>query len=95
MNEIQDVRWYPVPDEVVELFDDKIVSEQCRDKCIKSLFKAKRAIYYGREARKAERKAWQLIYDLYPDLEGKNLTFEFYKRAVRLKLDKAPEGLQI
>lgn len=72
-------KWHPVPEEVSDLFDDKWVSEQCRDYCIKSMFRAKRAIYYGRLAKKAERKAWELVYELYPDMRGESLTFEFGK----------------
>lgn len=77
--------WKPVPEEISDLFDDAEVSEQCRDLCVASFWKAKRAIMYGREARKSRRKAWQLVYDLYPELEHANLEYNFKERAVRVK----------
>ena len=37
-----------VPEEIREIFDEGLAAEVCRDKCLNSLFKAKRAIYYAK-----------------------------------------------
>jgi hypothetical protein len=79
-----DMKWYPVPEEIADLFDDAAVSEECRDQCIGSFFKAKRAIYYGTLARKTRRKAWALVRELYPELNAESISYNFERRAVTL-----------
>jgi hypothetical protein len=56
-----------VPDELVDLMVEWAVCIQCRDECIKSIFKARRAIYYGKLAEKANRKFWKMVNELYPE----------------------------
>ena len=58
-----------VPEEMVELMEEYQVFNECRDQCINSFFKAKRAIYYGKQAKKAERKFWSMAYKLYPQVK--------------------------
>lgn len=84
----EELAWRKVPEEICDLFDDADVSEQCRDVCVQSWFRAKRAIYYGRCAVKARRKAWELIYELYPDMKGHSIQFRGDKRGVRFMDDK-------
>lgn len=59
---------FPVSDEIKELFADSKSAFACRDQCIVSMFKAKRAIYYGKEAEKAKDKAISLCRQLWPEL---------------------------
>ena len=66
---------YKVTEEIAELFLEGNAAEDCRDAAVESLFFSKRAIEYGKTARRAFEKAWNLIYDLYPELRGKGLTF--------------------
>lgn len=69
---------FPVSEEIVDLFDEYSVCIDCQNACLRSFFKTKKAIYYGKQARKAKRKAWKLIYKLYPDLKNeKELTYSF------------------
>ena len=60
---------YRLPAELIELGDEFIAAIECRDKCIKSFFKAKKAIFYQKEATKIKKKFWTLIYELYPTVK--------------------------
>ena len=53
-----ETKTFPVPEELKELMIEYHAAQGCRDKCISSLFKAKKAIYYGKQAYKAQRKFW-------------------------------------
>ena len=55
-----------VPEEVRELFDEVVACNQCRDVCIRSVFKARRAIYYAKKAVRANAAAWQKVHELWP-----------------------------
>lgn len=55
-----------VPEEVRELFDEVLACNQCRDECIRSVFKAKRAIYYAKKAVRANTDAWRKVRELWP-----------------------------
>jgi len=50
--------------------DEYVVCVDCRDACIRSIFKTKRAIYYGKQGEKARRKFWGLARELHPNLKG-------------------------
>ena len=56
-----------VSEEIRELFDETISAGFCRDRCILSIFKAKRAIYYAKKSLQANRKAWTLVHQIYPE----------------------------
>ena len=58
-----------VPEEVRELFDEVAACNQCRDVCIRSVFKAKRAIYYAKKAVRANEDAWRKVRELWPQTE--------------------------
>ena len=61
-----------VPEEMQELMMDWRVAIECRDKAIASMFRAKRAIYYGKLAAKANDDFWEMARALYPETaEGK------------------------
>ena len=61
----------PVSEEIVDLFDMGTAAEECRDICVKSVFRTRRAIFYGKQAIKHRRDAWKLISELYPELTGR------------------------
>lgn len=82
---------YPVPEETQLLFLDYQSAVDCRDKAINSVFRAKRAIYYGREARIALAEFWNQIYDLYPDLKNKSIAFDHALKTIVLKTDPTTE----
>lgn len=77
---------YPIPEELQEIFMDFLSAQACRDQAIKSVFRAKRAIYYAKEAIKARSKFWLGVYEIYPDLKGKEL---YYGLDSGLRLDEA------
>jgi hypothetical protein len=66
-----------VPEEMRDLMDEWLVCIKCRDQAIESIFKAKRAIYYGKQAMKANRKFWEMAGDLYPEVSGAKWSYNF------------------
>jgi hypothetical protein len=57
----------PVSQEISELFDEAEGARICRDKCVASVFKAKRAIWFARRDVECRRQAWALVYELWPE----------------------------
>jgi hypothetical protein len=55
-----------VPAEVREMFERAIALTQCRDECIRSVFKARRAIYYAEKAVRTNNEAWRLVKAIWP-----------------------------
>ncbi len=78
-----DKKEYEVPDEIKELFLDHLVALGCRDKCIQSCWRAKRAIYYGKIAEQALAKAWCLFGEIYPETKNKPMTYERNSQTVK------------
>ena len=74
-----------IPEELHELMLDHITAIKCRDQAIKSLFKAKRAIYYGKEAEKAKREFWNKVYELYPELDDSEMVYKFNEMELHWK----------
>ena len=72
-----DLKEFPVPDELKELMLDYKVGIACRDKAITSWFTAKRAIKYGKNAEKARLKFWTMLDVLYPEISEKKLTVKY------------------
>lgn len=68
---------FDVSEEIIDLFDEVAVCNKCKDQCISSIFRAKRAIWYGKQAEKAGRKAWKLIVSLHPELSGKGASYSY------------------
>lgn len=83
------MKTYPVPEEIIDLFREHYAAENCRNICAKSLFKAKRAIYYGKVALKARHKAYALLYKLYPFSEKTNWTIDFVDGVLKIPEEKA------
>lgn len=75
---------YPISEEIVEMFDRSIVATECRDSCIKRFFGWKRAAHYGLEATKWKRKAWNAIYEVYPELRSKTISHRQGESFVRV-----------
>ena len=64
-----------VSEEIQELLDEVVACTQCRDACINSVFKAKRAIYYAKQAERAKTKAWALVTELWPEVRTGNWSY--------------------
>lgn len=71
-----------VPDEMKDLMLDWLVCSRCRNEAIVSVFRAKRAIYYGKQAEKANIKFWKLVKELHPETITGNWTYSFKKEAL-------------
>ena len=78
-------RELPVPEEVHDLFLEHKVSIACRDRAIESLWKAKRAIMYGKQAELSLRKAWLMVRELYPKEYEDGLQYSYDERKLRAK----------
>ena len=65
-----ETKTFPVPEELKELMIEYHAAQGCRDKCISSLFKAKKAIYYGKQAYKAQRKFLDKARKIYPEINN-------------------------
>jgi len=66
-----------IPDELKELMLDWKVSIDCRDRAIASVFKAKRAIYYGKLAERANQKFWRKLHELHPETKDGRWIYSF------------------
>jgi hypothetical protein len=71
-----------VPEELRDLMDEWKVCTGCRDACISSVFKAKRAIYYGKQAEKANRKFWAMAHELYPEMKEGKFSYSFKTQTI-------------
>jgi len=85
--EVNKMESLKVPEEIREIFDDGLAAQNCRDECINSLFKAKRAIYYSKKHLQANRKAWELIFEVWPELKGKYCSYSYRSGLVTIKDD--------
>ena len=75
---------YKITEEIMELFDEVDQLSILRDKCVESFFKTRKAIYYAKRAAKAQRKAWKLVFELYPELP-ENAAYRMGKDFVYIK----------
>lgn len=74
---------YDLPEEIHEIFLEGQAAEECRDKCIQSYFRAKRAIYYGKEAKRAYDKAWKMINELWPETQKGKWQYNFRDKQLK------------
>lgn len=65
-----------LPQEIIDLADSYFAAIHCRDHCIQSIFKAKKAIFYQKQAEKFRKKLWTLIDELYPETVNGNWTYD-------------------
>lgn len=64
-----------LPEEIRDLFDQAEGARLCRDKAIRSVFSARRAIWYARQDIGCRRKAWALVMDLWPQTRRGNWVY--------------------
>ena len=67
---------HPLPQIVIDKFDDYEAALVARDEVLKSIFKFqyKKAVYYGRIAEQCRRKFWVMVQETYPEI-GTQLTY--------------------
>lgn len=82
---------YDVSEEMKDLMVEFQVAEECKEKAIKSVFRARRAIYYGKVADKARRKFWKLVRELYPNLRDDDISYHFTDQILTITTDDVPD----
>lgn len=75
MTEEQNEKRYKVPEEITHQFDVLMGLQALRDRYIMRMFGYKRARLLAIEAETANRKAWNAIHELYPELRNKKLQY--------------------
>lgn len=69
---------YEIPQEIKDLFEEADALEDCRDASVRNFFGYRRAIKYSKESVRKSRKAWNMIYEIYPELRNKKLTYSWH-----------------
>jgi len=77
---------YEIPEETKDIFDTYTSALECRDECIRSVFKANRAIKYGKKAEKARIEFWRQVSALHPTLK-KPLEYNIEKGVITVAKD--------
>jgi hypothetical protein len=68
---------YKIPAELDEIMEESQAAEEAMKTAVKGFFKyqLRNAITLGKISRKKSHEFWAGVYDLYPELEGKKLTY--------------------
>ena len=72
----------PLSEEILDLFDKAQGLNELRDKYTKLPFGHNKAVKCTIANRKARRKAWNMIYKLYPDLMDKEAYIDFDRQSI-------------
>jgi hypothetical protein len=72
-----------IPREIQKLFEEAEACRICRDQAIKYSFSAKRAIFYAQRAVSLNRKAWNMIYELWPEVRLGKWSYSLDNRVIR------------
>lgn len=73
---------YDIPEELMELQYQRQAAEKLRDLYVKLPFGFKKAKKCALDAVRAQSEFWHRVPQLYPELEGKNLTAELNERYI-------------
>ena len=82
----------PLTQEILDIGDDYLAAIECRDHCIKSIFKTKKAIFYQKQASKILEKFWDLIHELYPQTRFEEWSYSYQDRCLYLNEEDKDEG---
>ena len=66
---------YPIPEEVIDLWDKKVAAENMRDIMVKLPFGFKKARRCALDAQTFRRKFWHKVRCMYPELDDNSLAF--------------------
>ncbi|MCE5226143.1 MAG: hypothetical protein LLG05_09845 [Porphyromonadaceae bacterium] len=68
---------YAIPGELDEVMEEALAAEEARDSAVKGFFKfqVRNAVMLGKISRAKKAEFWKGVYDLYPDLNGKKLSY--------------------
>jgi len=66
---------------------DSIAAEDARDSAVKGYFKfqVRNAVYLSRLSREYRDEFWNKVYELYPDLKGKTLSYKINEKIISVK----------
>ena len=64
---------YKITEEIVDIFDESSACANLSERCINIFFYTRKAIKLKKKSIKLDRKGWELIFDLHPELQGKDL----------------------
>lgn len=74
---------YKIPEGLAIFMDKKLAAELLMDKSIKSPWGFRRAKRCAREIQYFQRKFWEGVYELYPELKGKiNMIYKTHEKIV-------------
>jgi hypothetical protein len=77
---------YALPQDIKDLFKEsyafRISAERFKDSLFGSYKKTIKAL---KQSINIERKAWDMIYNLYPELKGKNLSYNYIPQTLVIK----------
>ena len=79
------VKTYEVPEELKELMIEYVALEECRNKAIESMFKARKAIYYSKRMVRIGIKFWAQVKILHPHSVGEKLTYHYDDQVVKVR----------
>ena len=77
---------YKITEEICELFSESQDAKLCMESAVGSVWGTRRAIAFARKTREKTTSAWELVYELYPELIGKNITFRPREKDVIIDL---------
>lgn len=66
---------YKITKEMREVFFEYLSASKCRDRALNICFFTKTAIKYGKIAEKKRLEFWEMVYKLYPELNGKQMQY--------------------
>ena len=75
---------YNVPEKLAIFMDKMQAAEDLRDRCINSPFGFRRARKCAADKHYFQRKFWGGIYEIYPGLKDKTLSYNFLKQTIIL-----------
>lgn len=81
------IKKLPLTAEILDIGEDYLAAIACRDECIRSIFKTKKAIYYQKQAAKNLTKFWKLIGELYPQTNVEPWSFSIEDQCLYREVD--------
>lgn len=75
-------REYEIPEDVALLMDKKLSNEALRDLYVKIPFGFKKASKCAANVPHFDRKFWDAVFVLYPELKSKKLSYNVHSRTV-------------
>ena len=64
---------YKITEEIRDIFDESSACANLSERCIDLFFFTRKAITLKKKSIKLNRKGWNLVFDLHPELQGKDL----------------------